>query len=102
MNSDKIIYKYIVPVEGLTLSMVNPKVVMVDVYQRSDNPIIWVESDMSSGQTDNKLIDFAFFGTGQRIPYGFVHVGSCHTDNGEFVWHVYSKQTESQNKEEKV
>ncbi len=92
MNYDKIIYKYVVPVDGLTLDLVNPKVVMVGSQpHESQLPVIWIESDVS-GRYDSKSITFVFFGTGQHIPTDYVHEGSCCTTNGVFIWHVYRKK----------
>jgi hypothetical protein len=99
----KIIYKYVVPVDGLTVELVNPKVVMVGTQpHESALPIMWIESDVS-GLYDSKPVTYCFYGTGQHIPTDYIHEGSCSTSNGIYIWHIYRKNTESHdntNKEE--
>jgi hypothetical protein len=81
MNYNRIIYKYVIPVHGLTLELANPKVLTVapdPLY--ADLPVIWIESDVT-GLRDTESITFEFFGTGQHIPNDYTHVGSCRTTN---------------------
>jgi len=51
---------------------------------------VWLEVDFDAPKVHT---DFVVFGTGHKIPEGFVHCGSWIDDSlGPFVWHLYMRQ----------
>jgi hypothetical protein len=89
------VWKYTVPVDGLTLTLVDPLVVHVGVDPASPDlelPTVWVEhrlvEDPMRRQMDAIDVDLSFVGTGHAVKHNGAHVGSTVTPSG-LVWHVY-------------
>jgi len=56
------------------------------VAMQFGEPAVWFEID-----TDRpaEAIGLVIVGTGHVVPDGVRHVGTCMTDDGAFVWHIY-------------
>ena len=84
----KTVYKYAIP---FNISMKIPlhadaKPIMAAIQY--DAVCVWFEFDMSQ---PIEIRTFRIYGTGFTIPDDETHVGSCMTNDGHLVWHVYEK-----------
>lgn len=61
---------------------------VVLVSSRTDTEAVWVWTQETSGPPMVRTRPARVVGTGQDIPGGWAHVGSCVDE--PFVWHVYA------------
>ena len=81
----RLVYKYPIVPPGIPRHVEAPadaRVVLVAMQDR--RPTVWLEVDTEAPAV---LRRFAVFGTGEPLPPGVAHVGSC--VDAPFIWHVY-------------
>ncbi|WP_162941562.1 DUF7352 domain-containing protein [Desertimonas flava] len=91
--SDRVIWKYEIPVDGLTLELAHPRIVHVDHDPTGMEPdllpFVWIEHGRPGPL---EQVEIRFVGTGQPVPDApFRHVGTAIC--GQLVWHVYARVT---------
>lgn len=68
----------------------NPTVLHVAAQRDKDTlPTLWVECDESGEQA---ILDVSVVATGDRVPKGETHIGSCVCDGGNLIWHIYAAE----------
>lgn len=96
--SRRVIYKYALTLDGLTLELTAPRVVLVaqdpnhEIVGHGAAPSVWIEHQPESDASPRLTrIDLQFVPTGIDVPpVPWQHVGSCVC--GPFVWHVYMRR----------
>jgi hypothetical protein len=87
--AERVVWKFPIPFDWLTVTGGDPRVVLVAVDPASPEynmPTVWVE--LEPGGVGSLAL--TFIGTGHDVPEGASHVGSCITPVG-LVWHVYKR-----------
>lgn len=79
----KVIYKYVIPPDGITISMASGSEILT-VDEQQGQITIWVLSDPSRIDEDRHYI---VRGTGMAIDSGWDYIGTAQVD--PFIWHLF-------------
>lgn len=63
-----------------------------------DMPSLWIEhpDPMDLEESECETVHFRFIGTGIRVPYDSLFVGSALSPDAALVWHVYRQMTDAE------
>ena len=90
MSANRVVYKYPVYVSGGIELPAGAELLHV-AMQGQYGPYLWALVDPDA-KTAHREIYFVGTGHSMPLPDGGMerrHIGSCLTDGGEFVWHVF-------------
>ena len=82
------IIRYEIHIDDTAQRVPAGKVVLVQAHRRGLGNRLEVWIQVAEGETQTQTL--RVFGTGQEIPAGWHHLGSCVA--GHFVWHVYGAE----------